>query len=177
VSLPSLPPSRPPYFLRGVFPPCLLPLLKRLTPGSLTCLGRIIAHFPFLYSLLLTILPSGNWARLSILVKEGWYYTLSLFGTSNSGGTLTLAVDAYLQKGKAVVRREGRREGGKEIETLHLPHALYTIPFLTYLSPLSLPPSLPRPPRPPSPQLTGTINGRSSPTLPSFPFSLPAWPS
>lgn len=44
----------------------------------------------------------GNWVRLSLLVKKGGNYTLSLFGSSNSGGTLTLTVDDYLQKGKAV---------------------------------------------------------------------------
>jgi hypothetical protein len=83
-------------------------------------------------------LSSGNWVRLSLLVKEGGNYTLSLFGTSNSGGTLTLTLDDYLQRGKAVVRTEGGREGRREGHFIIYRRELFSN-FV--LSPPSLPPS------------------------------------
>lgn len=46
----------------------------------------------------------GNWARVSLLVKEAGNYTASVFGTCNSGGQLTLTVDDYAKAGAAEVR-------------------------------------------------------------------------
>lgn len=50
--------------------------------------------------------------RVSLLVQEPGDYTVSLFGTSNSGGTLLLTVDDYASHGtEAVGVRTGERGG------------------------------------------------------------------
>ena len=50
--------------------------------------------------------PTGNWVRVSLLVKEAGDYSLSLFGTCNSGGELSISVDDYTHAGKTQVKEE-----------------------------------------------------------------------
>lgn len=192
----SFPPSLTPSLLLSVgrgpsFPPSL-PLASPLSRPRLpppTTLGKLLSRLCSLPPSFLPFFPpslpfAGNWVRLSLLVKKGGNYTLSLFGSSNSGGTLTLTVDDYLQKGKAVVSGRNEemtrgREGGTEGRLIWCIFSLNALShfFLGCFLPLLLSSLSSRLPQPPFPPLTGTINGPFFPTSPSFLPSPPAWAS